>query len=92
MQLSRIQVSCHPSGAGSSRHQSENRCDEGMKAPRPSCVSLLSLVTLAAAGRGPTKLYIPVVAGTSGTKAARAQDTQPDLFTIISQGRKYILP
>ena len=92
MQLSRIQVSCHPSGAGSSRHQSENRCDEGMKAPRPSCVSLLSLATLAAAGRAPTKLYIPVVAGTSGTKAARAQDTQPDLFTIISQGRKYILP
>ena len=63
-----------------------------MKAPRPTCVSLLSLLTLAAAAaRGPTKLYIPVVAGTSGTKAARAQDTQPDLFTVISQGRKYIL-
>ena len=55
-------------------------------------MSLLSLATLAAAGRAPTKLYIPVVAGTSGTKAARAQDTQPDLFTVISQGRKYILP
>ena len=60
-----------------------------MKAPRPTCVSLLPLVSLAAAARGPTKLYIPVVAGTSGTKAARAQDTQPDLFTVISQGGKY---